>query len=225
MKPGRRLNLPGDDGLGPLGTVDRATLSPGLFVSMHEHVDDEILSYLRSGVMHHRDSTNQQVVLSPKHLMLMNSGLGFSHEETIPVTELSTTEMLQIFVRPTDSGLPAGLQLLSLDSATPPMGSWRNIGGPVGSIAPLQLRNEVWVQDCLVPIGENSHLPSLPDHTLWLHVFTGEGMLQQHHMLSGDSVVVENEPKITFRASEDSILVAFVVNRSASFVRSGSLSG
>ena len=74
MRPGTGLGRPdGDTGLGPLGTVDRASLSPGLTVPMHEHRDDEILSYLRSGQMHHSDSSGAAQMLDATTLMLMLS--------------------------------------------------------------------------------------------------------------------------------------------------------
>ena len=112
IRPGHGVDHPehpGDTGFGPLGLVDRASLSPGLLVPMHEHVDDEIVSYLRSGTLTHRDSTGRKERIGRDRLMVMNAGRGFSHEESIPeATEGGAgVEMLQIFIRPREAGLRA----------------------------------------------------------------------------------------------------------------------
>jgi len=65
---------------------------------MHEHRNDEIISYLRSGRMQHTDSAGRSEVISPDRLMVMNAGAGFSHEEAVLGDD--PIEMLQIFVRP-----------------------------------------------------------------------------------------------------------------------------
>lgn len=225
MRPGHGLNVAGDDGLGPLGTVDRAMLTPGLLVEMHEHVDDEILSYLRKGVMHHRDDTQEEKILTPQHLMLMNAGSGFSHEEEIPPSAQGLTEMLQIFVRPHEAGLPPRLQFHHFEDQDPPTDAWRLIGGPADTEAPMTLRNQVWVRDRLVTAGLDALLPAADDHTIWLHVFSGAGQLGGQPMGPGDSAVVEGEPSLKYLAREGSVLVAFTVDRKAAFTRRGSLSG
>jgi quercetin 2,3-dioxygenase len=225
MRPGFGLNIPGDEGLGPLGTVDRASLSPGLVVPMHEHVDDEILSYLRSGIMHHEDPTGELTLLSPRNLMLMNSGSGFSHQEGIPSTEAGKTEMLQIFVRPSESGLSPMVQFHPFEDLASSAGAWRLISGPTGSTAPLHLRNQVWVHDSAVRGGDTIELPSAEGHTRWLHLFSGSGSLGQQSMTAGDSAIIENELSCSFEATEDSVLVLFTVNRTAPYTRRGSLSG
>ncbi|WP_259665522.1 pirin family protein [Rhizobium bangladeshense] len=51
------LTLTSDDsGIGPIGRIDRAQVQSGHVISMHPHRDDEILTYIRSGEMLHRDT-------------------------------------------------------------------------------------------------------------------------------------------------------------------------
>lgn len=55
LHPGLALGR-GDSGLGTIGRIDHAQVQPGTLVAMHPHRDDEILTYLRSGRVEHRDS-------------------------------------------------------------------------------------------------------------------------------------------------------------------------
>ena len=96
IRPGVALGRTDDGGFGGLGLIDHARLQPGLVVRMHEHRNDEIISYLRSGRMQHTDSAGRSEVISPDRLMVMNAGAGFSHEEAVLGDD--PIEMLQIFV-------------------------------------------------------------------------------------------------------------------------------
>jgi len=64
-------------------------MKKGLTIKIHEHVNDEILSYVSSGVMHHKDSADFDAPIARGKLMLMNAGESFWHEEK--VTEMKGT--------------------------------------------------------------------------------------------------------------------------------------
>lgn len=98
VHPGAGLGSGDDRGFSGLGLIDHANLSLGLTVPMHEHRNDEIISYLRSGEMLHRDSDGRSEIVSPTRLMVMNAGASFHHEEAVQGS--NPIEMLQIFVRP-----------------------------------------------------------------------------------------------------------------------------
>lgn len=113
IRPGVGLGRADDAGFGGLGLIDHARLQPGLIVKMHEHRNDEIISYLRSGRMQHTDSAGRSEAISPDRLMVMNAGAGFSHEEAVLGDD--PIEMLQIFVRPEAADMEPGVQFVSLD--------------------------------------------------------------------------------------------------------------
>ena len=85
-----------DTGLGTIGKIDHARIPSGITIKMHPHINDDILSYFRTGVSKHMDSENISAEISRKRLMLMQAGSIFYHEERI----LEPLEGLQIFIRP-----------------------------------------------------------------------------------------------------------------------------
>jgi redox-sensitive bicupin YhaK (pirin superfamily) len=122
----RRASPQTDPAFGPLSVVDHANLDVGTLVHMHEHTNDEILTYLWRGTMVHEDSGGYKVALSPNKLMMMNAGRGFWHEESTPETPVAA---LQIFIRPLEADLAAGVQFF--DRPAPiSTGHWHLIGGP-----------------------------------------------------------------------------------------------
>ncbi|MEO6980895.1 MAG: pirin family protein, partial [Mucilaginibacter sp.] len=93
-----------DSGIGTIGRIDQATVTPGTLVPMHPHQDDEILTYLRSGVVQHKDTEGNVEFITNKRLMMMNAGSKFQHEELVLPPGGGLTA-LQIFIRPEMGGL------------------------------------------------------------------------------------------------------------------------
>jgi quercetin 2,3-dioxygenase len=83
----------GDTAFGPLSIIDHAMMKKGITIKMHEHVNDEILSYVWNGTMYHRDSAGHEVPVTKGNLMMMNAGNSFWHEEKVKQDQV---EMLQI---------------------------------------------------------------------------------------------------------------------------------
>jgi hypothetical protein len=72
LYPGTILNPAKDTGFGTIGRIDHASVMPGTLIPMHPHRDDEILTYLRSGKVKHKDSEGVTDTISAGRMMLMN---------------------------------------------------------------------------------------------------------------------------------------------------------
>ncbi len=223
MHPGLMLGDRQDGGFGGLGLIDRANLSPGLTVGMHEHRNDEIISYLREGAMIHRDSSGVTEEVRPDRLMVMNAGKGFSHEENVPGP--GNVHMLQIFARPSAPDLKPGVQLVDLD-ATHSIGAWRLLSGPEGSGAPTTVRQRLYLHDTRLEAGATLALPQRQGFDHWLYVFDGDVTLQGRRLAAHDAVAITGEePPLVVAAQAVSDLVLFEIDRAAPASRAGTLSG
>lgn len=224
LHPGAHLGDPQDAGFGGLGLIDHATLLPGLLVPMHEHRDDEIVSYLRQGRLRHRDSAGADEEVRADRLMVMNAGTGFRHEERVPGPE--EVRMLQIFIRPERPGLAPRVQFHDLPAARSP-GRWRALAGPEGGGAPAVVRQRLWLLDAFLPAGARlAPSPAPPGTDAFLYVFAGEAAaggfaLPARHALTATDAT----PLPAVEARRDSDLVLFLVDRAAPATRAGTLSG
>lgn len=227
MHPGAMLGNAADGGFGGLGLIDRANLSPGLKVAMHEHRDDEIVSYLRQGTMVHQDSTGVTEEVRPDRLMVMNAGRGFSHEETVPGP--GNVHMLQIFIRPSEAGMKPGVQFHDL-AETYSLNAWRLLAGPEGSGATATVRQQALLHDVRLEVGHTLTLPARPGFDGWLYVFDGEISLRSddadgHAMKAHDAVALVDHGTASITATTTSDLVLFLIDRTAAASRAGTLSG
>ena len=223
IHPGIALEQRDDAGFGGLGVIDHARLQPGLVVRMHEHRNDEIISYMRRGRMQHTDSAGRSEVLSSDRLMVMNAGRGFQHEEKVVGDD--QIEMLQIFVRPEAADAEPRVQFVDLNEARR-NGQWRLLTGPEGSDAPTFVRQAIYLYDIHLPAGRSTDLPSKSGFDRWLYVFRGSVVAGEHKagkhtalMFAGDAAA----PRV--EAKEDADLVVFLVDRTARFSRGGTISG
>lgn len=213
-----------DSGFATIGRIDHAKVSPGTLVPMHPHRNDEILTYLRSGQVNHRDSEGLTNTLSNQQLMLMNAGKTFYHEEQV-LEEGEALEGLQIFIRPETDDLKPRVQFLKLDEVFS-FNKWRKIAGPRKEY-PMTLRSETVIMDMHLEKGQHAKLPdsSFPDKAFLLYAFSGkirtdDGMILQ----SGESVLIEDE-NLNFEAVAASDLVLFITQTTAPYTINGMYSG
>ncbi|MCI0616815.1 pirin family protein [bacterium] len=117
-----------DTGIGSIGRIDHAYISGNHIIPMHPHVNDEILSYFRSGKAEHRDSEGYVEMIGKNKLMLMKAGKSFHHEERM-IDEGEPLEGLQIFIRPRKKDLQPEVTFLDLENLHSE-NKWRLLASP-----------------------------------------------------------------------------------------------
>ena len=218
--PGRAVPDHDDHGYGPLATVVESFMDPGTLIRMHQHRNEEIISWVPDGVMRHDDRRGNELVTDSDHLMVMNSGSGFWHaEETL--ADDPPLRMLQIFVRPHSLDLEPGIQHGPIPD--PVAGEWRHLLGPEGTDAPLSVRNDVDFYDCRLDAGATTNLPSRSGWHTYLYVFEGAVDIGEESVGDTESALVTGESDVSVTATEESISVAFVINPDAPVTRRGTI--
>jgi len=218
--PGRAVPDHDDHGYGPLATVVESFMDPGTLIRMHQHKNEEIVSWVPAGVMRHDDRQGNELVTDSDHLMVMNAGSGFWHaEETLAADP--PLRMLQIFVRPHSLGLEPGIQHEPIPD--PVANEWRHLFGPEGTDAPLSVRNAVDFYDCRLDAGTAVTLPSRTGWHTYLYVFDGAVEVGEEPVGDTESALVAEDGDVTVTATEDSTVVAFAIDPDAPVTRQGTI--
>ncbi len=222
LYPGLGLSK-NDSGLGSIGRIDHAKILGGGAIPMHPHINDEILSYFRTGKGIHRDSEGFEEIIGKEKLMLMKAGKYFEHEETMFSGE--PLEGLQIFIRPGKKDLKPEVVFLDLEELHSE-NKWRLLASPDASTK-FQFSSQTWLYDQKLLKGVGCELPILPKAglSLLLYVFAGQVQINNQFSLGKkDSIVIKDEP-IQIQAIEDAELVLFVTDESAEIFKGGMYSG
>lgn len=215
------LNIPGynDKGLYQIGRIDHATLQGGTVVGMHLHRDDEILSYMRKGVMHHKDSSGNDIAINNQYLMMMNAGRGFYHEEAVEEGD-ETVEMLQLFFRPKEDSLTPQVQFHQFENPIEE-NKWRLIGGYDGTGAPLLINTEIAVYDLLLK-SKQIETPALKTNKVgFLYVFDGNAKIENNGKAIEKGDAVYFDEVLALSTDSEAILVYFELDTKAAYSRNG----
>jgi redox-sensitive bicupin YhaK (pirin superfamily) len=218
--PGWIKPLPTDHGYGPLAMIVESVMHPGRLIAMHEHRNDEIISWVPDGVMRHDDKANGPLVTDGHHLMVMNAGRSFWHSEATLPTD-PHLRMLQIFVRPRALDLEPGIQHGRIEPAPP--NTWRHLFGPEGSGAPFFVRNAVDFFDLRAEQGAAADFPAMPGRDLYFYVFSGVIEAGGKRFSANEQGLFTGDGTLSLGAVENSVVVAFLIDPHAPVTREGTV--
>jgi quercetin 2,3-dioxygenase len=213
-----------DSGIGSIGRIDQASIPPGVTIRMHPHVNDEILSYFRSGRVMHTDSEGFTEYITPTRLMLMKAGKVFYHEEQMLNTG-ENMQGLQIFIRPGQKDLKPEVIFKTLNQVHS-FNAWRLLASP-DSGTELRFSSTTWIYDCTLTDTAPFHLPSMPQPglTALLYVFRGSiAVNPQLSVRAGESLLIKAEA-VSFTSADRAELVLFLTDEEAPSFARGMYSG
>src|SRR5438552_11466715 len=87
-----------------LRVMNEDRVQPGQGFGMHGHRDMEIVTYVLSGALEHKDSMGNGEVLRPGEFQRMSAGTGIMHSEFNP-SETEPVHLYQIWLLPERNGL------------------------------------------------------------------------------------------------------------------------
>lgn len=91
-------------GWGAMRVWNDDTIAPQTGFPPHSHADMEIITYVREGVITHRDSLGNEGRTEAGDVQVMSAGLGITHSEFN--LEPTTTRIFQIWIMPDSHGQP-----------------------------------------------------------------------------------------------------------------------
>jgi redox-sensitive bicupin YhaK (pirin superfamily) len=168
---------PANLGFGALVCHNDDRVDPGAGYPDHPHQEMEIVTWVLSGALAHRDSSGRSGVITPGQVQVMSAGSGIVHSETAE-PGAGVTRFVQTWVRPATWGEPpayaaaeVGADLTAADSSGGSSGGWVPLASGRGD-GVLPLRNPgatLWV--AAVTPGQRLVVPA----AAYAHLFVAEG--------------------------------------------------
>ena len=178
-------------GFGPLRVINEDRVAPGGGFPPHRHANMEILSYVISGALAHRDSTGSSGVLRPGELQWMGAGSGIEHSE-YNGGDGEPVHFLQIWIMPDRADAPPGYGQRAFDPAQRE-GRWATLASPDGVDGSLAIRQQARLRG--VRLGRDAAVGHAldPSRRYWLHVVQGGITADGQALSAGDALGISGE--------------------------------
>lgn len=197
-------------GFRTLRVINDDIVSGGGGFGMHPHRDMEIITYVLSGALEHRDSMGNGAVMRPGEVQRMTAGSGvqhseFNHSKTEPV------HLLQIWILPAKKSLPPGYDQKSFADKLQP-GKFIPVATHDGADGTLKINQDVDLLIGKFNAGDQATYPLKPGRHAWVHVATGKIKLGEVELKAGDAVAFSDEKSVSITGCEPSQVLLFDLN-------------
>src|SRR5215471_13799238 len=196
-------------GFRSLRVINDDLVMPKMGFGTHPHRDMEIVTYVLSGALQHKDSMGNGRIIRPGEVQYMAAGTGVQHSEFNPSKE-EAAHFLQIWLLPEHRGLKPRYAEKSLVNA--PKGRFNLVASKAGREGSLAINQDADLYFAKMEAGnEASHTLKLARHA-WLHVAEGEVKLNGDRLKAGDAVALSDEPGVQVVATKPSQVLLFDLN-------------
>lgn len=197
-------------GFRSLRVINDDRVAGGGGFGMHPHRNMEIITYILSGALQHRDSMGHEAVLKPGDVQRISAGKGIAHSE-FNYSPVEPVHLLQIWIQPDRTNVTPAYAERSFGNGGAHQ-SLTLIASPAGRDGSIQINQDadVWLARLSSGAGASHALD--PKRHAWVHVAEGELNLNGQTLRAGDGAAVTNETGLTLAAAAPAQALIFDLN-------------
>ncbi|MCT9123584.1 pirin family protein [Cupriavidus gilardii] len=192
---------------GPLRVINEDRVAPGMGFGTHGHRDMEIISYVLSGELAHKDSIGNGSVIRPGDVQRMSAGTGVRHSEYNHAAH-DTTHFLQIWIVPDRNGIEPGYEEKHFDAADK-RGRLRLVGSPDGADGSVRIHQDVRLFAGLFDGDETATLALAPGRRAYVHVARGAITVNGQALEAGDAAKLEGVDAVSLAQGDAAEVLVF----------------
>lgn len=185
-------------GFSVLRVINEDIVAPGTGFGMHPHRDMEIVTYVLSGALQHKDSLGTGAVISAGEVQRMSAGTGIRHSE-FNASETEPVHLLQIWILPERAGIAPGYEQKLIPDGEK-HGRWKAIATRDGREGSLTIHQDAALYAAILEDGERIQFRPEPGRVQYLQVARGELSMNGEFLSAGDAVAVTDEKELLLAA-------------------------
>jgi quercetin 2,3-dioxygenase len=202
-----RYHDPRHMGFRALRVINEDRVAPGRGFGTHPHEDMEIVTYVLSGALAHRDSLGTGSTIRPGELQRMTAGTGITHSEFNP-SEAEPVHLYQIWLLPEREGLEPSYEQQAFPEEER-RDRLRLAASPDGRDGSLSIRQDARLYLTSLEGGREVSHELTPGRHAWVQVLRGGVALNGLAMTAGDGAAVSDESALAIRAEGPSEVLLF----------------
>ena len=194
-------------GWGNLRVINEDYIEVGGGFGDHSHRNMEIITYVLSGQLAHKDSMGNMKTINPDEVQRMSAGSFVAHSEFNSASN-SMTHLLQIWIEPHVKNIEPSYEQKTIPKAKKE--------GKLTLIASSDARDQsilIHADASLYAGIFNEHQKGIlklnHNRKAYVHLIKGALEINGHHLKSGDALLLEDEPLITIEKGGDGEVLIF----------------
>jgi redox-sensitive bicupin YhaK (pirin superfamily) len=185
---------------GNLRVINEDYIEPNQGFATHPHNNMEIITYVISGTLSHKDSMNNSSTINAGEVQLMSAGSGVFHSEFSDKT--SETHLLQIWILPNVKNTTPSYQQKNFAS------EFKNnalnlVVSSAGENGSLQIKQDCKIYFGKFSAGEQFNFEIAKDRKIWIQIIKGELETIDFLAQKGDALAISDEKIIALEISKD----------------------
>ncbi len=198
---------PAHMGFGNLRVINEDRIAPGTGFGTHGHRDMEIISYVLSGELAHKDSMGNVKGIPPGDVQRMSAGTGVQHSEFNHAAG-QTTHFLQIWIEPNVRGIPPSYEQKTF-AEVDKRGVLRLVASPDGAQGSVKIHADAALYAGLLDGDESATLALNPARKTYVHLVRGALTANGQALSGGDALLMEKETILSLTDGRDAEVLVF----------------
>jgi redox-sensitive bicupin YhaK (pirin superfamily) len=187
-------------GFRDLRVINEDFIEPDQGFPKHGHRDMEIITYMVSGELSHRDSMGNGETIHPHEVQRMTAGTGVLHSEFSSPTD--RTHLLQIWILPEKQRLEPGYEQ-KVFSPEKKSGQLRLIASRGAADGSVHINQDVKVYASILSQGKSLLYEMPTARHAWVQVISGALDVNGNTLSAGDGAAISEENALKMTAHED----------------------
>ena len=202
---------------GPLRVINEDRVQPGAGFGTHAHRDMEIISYVLSGALAHKDSMGNGSTIRPGDVQRMSAGRGVQHSE-FNASNSEPVHFLQIWIMPNERGIEPGYEERHF-SAQERRGRLRLIASPDRADGSVLIHQDARVYAGLFDADQSATLAIAPGRRVYVHVARGQINADGVALASGDALKLTDTKALVLQDAHQAEVLVFDLPGAAAAAR------
>jgi redox-sensitive bicupin YhaK (pirin superfamily) len=190
-----------------LRVINEDRVAAGKGFPTHSHRDMEIITYILSGSLEHRDSMGNGSVIRPGDVQRMTAGTGVAHSEFNP-DESEPVHLLQIWIMPNARNLTPGYEQ-KFFSEEARQNTLRLIASPDGTDGSVKINQDARVYATIVEPDTKLTHDLKENRYAWLQVARGSVSVNDVELNQGDGAAIDREDNLSISARDRAEVLLF----------------
>jgi len=194
-------------GFSELRVINDDRVVPGGGFATHSHQDMEIITYVLSGALEHKDSMGNSSVITPGDVQRMSAGKGITHSE-FNASKENPVHFLQIWIQPNRMNVNPGYEQIHVPVEERQKGLTL-VASENGEDGSVTIHQNAQVYAAVLQENQPINYVISPSRKVYLHVATGRVTLNDKPLDAGDGARVVDEKEINIGGIEDAEILLF----------------